>query len=314
MKKYLKFLTATLILTVLLFETITIGILKYPENIFHSTYQSLIQDKYRMLMDTNTPKIIIVSGSSSAFGLDQKMLEDASEGKYKVVNLGLHAGFGRLFYSELAKANINKGDIVLLGYEYGWQNNGFDLFNQDLIMSGIDSDIEIYARVPFQKWPDIIGYLFKYAEKKNLFHTSPSGIYSREAFDDETAQMIMERSTTTEYTAEEYGTVNIPENVIITDETIDYLVNFKEYVEEKGASIYFIAPPVGADGITCDYSAFDKLKSIEEDRIGIPYISNPRDYIFPCELMFDRVYHCNSVGEKVRTELLIEDLKRAGVL
>lgn len=313
MKTYFKFLAVTLILTFLLFETVTIGILKYPENIFHMSYQSLIQDKYRMLMDTNTPKIIIVSGSSSAFGLNQKMLEDASEGKYKVVNLGLHAGFGRLFYSELTKANINKGDIVLVGYEYGWQY-GFDSFDQDLIMTGIDSDIEIYARVPFQKWPDIIGYLFKYAEKKNLFHTSPSVIYSREAFDSETAQMIMERSTTTEYTVEEYGTVNIPENVVITDETIDYLVDFKEYVEEKGADIYFIAPPVAADGITCDYSAFDRLKSIEEERIGIPYISNPRDYIFPCEWMFNTVYHCNSVGKKVRMELLIEDLKKAGVL
>lgn len=41
--------------------------------------------------------------------------------KLLVANLGLHAGFGHLFYAELAKANINEGDIVLLGYEYGWQ-------------------------------------------------------------------------------------------------------------------------------------------------------------------------------------------------
>lgn len=157
MKQYLKFLITTFVLTMVLFESIVIGILKVPAGVFYSSYQSLIQDKYRMLKDTNDPKIIMVSGSSSAFGLDQKMLEEATG--FKVANLGLHAGFGHLFYSELAKANINKGDIVLLGYEYGWQN-GFNFLDQNLIMTGIDDDIEMYVRIPVRKWKDFIGYIF----------------------------------------------------------------------------------------------------------------------------------------------------------
>lgn len=309
MKQYLKFVLTTLLITILLFECITIGILKYPENTFYTSYQSLIQDKYRILMETNEPKIIMVSGSSSAFGLDQKMLEEATG--YKVANLGLHAGFGALFYSELAKANINEGDIVLLGYEYGWQK-GFDSLGQNLIMSGIDSDIEIYTRIPIHKWKDFIGYLFKYAEIKNSY-TDASGIYSREAFDSETGQMTMVRDDVMEYSEEVYKTVDLTD-VTITSEAIDYLLDFKEYVEKRGASIYFVAPPIVADGIVCDYSEFDKLKQLEEEQIGIPYISNPRDYIFPCELMSNALYHCNSAGEEVRTKLLIEDLRRASII
>lgn len=152
-------------MTVVIFEVIVLSILKYPPGVFYSSYQSLIQDKYRILKETNEPKIIVVSGSSSAFGLDQKMLEDASG--YKVANLGLHAGFGHLFYSELAKANINEGDIVLLGYEHNWWCD-FNNLSTDLIMSGIDDDIEMYTRIPIKKWPDFIGYIFKYAEKKIL--------------------------------------------------------------------------------------------------------------------------------------------------
>lgn len=310
MRYYFKFLITAMVLTVFMFEGITIGILKYPENVFDSSFQSLIQDKYRILMETNEPKIIVVSGSSSAFGLDQGMLEESCGG-YKVVNLGLHAGFGHLFYSELAKANINKGDIVLLGYEYEWQN-GFDSLNQNLIMSGIDNNIEMYTKIPVRKWPEFIGYLFKYAEIKNKYEGT-SGIYSREAFDSETGQMIMIRKESLEYTAEEYGTVDLT-GVEITDEAVEYLVGFKEYVEEKGASIYFIAPPLVADAIVCDYSEFERLKTLEEEQIGIPYISDPTDYFFPCELMFNQKYHCNSAGEKVRTELLIDDLKRAAVI
>lgn len=304
MKQYLKFILSTFGMAFIIFEVIVIGILKFPENVFHSSYQSLIQDKYRILKETNAPKIIMVSGSSSAFGLNQVMLEEATG--YKVANLGLHAGFGHLFHTELAKANINEGDIVLLGYEYGWQS-GFQQLDQELVMSGIDSDIEMYTQIPISKYRDIIGWIFKYAELKNSF-SGASGIYSRDAFDSETGQMTMLRDYAMEYSSEVYGTINI-NGSYICDEAVNYLLSFKEYVEEKGADVYFVAPPVLADSIVCDYSEFNKLKELEEEKIGIPYISNPTDYIFPCELMSNALYHCNSQGENVRTELLINDLK-----
>lgn len=310
MKQYIKFVITTLWLTVLLLGTLVIGILKYPADVFHSSYQSVIQDKYRILMETESPKIIVVAGSSSAFGLDQEMLAEACEG-YQVVNLGLHAGFGHLFYSELAKANINQGDIVLLGYEYGWQDS-IDIRGVDLIMSGIDGNLEMYTKIPVEKWPRFIGYLFAHAENKNLYEEA-IGIYSREAFDSETGQMTMAREEAMEYDPARYGTFQLTD-AAISDTVVDYLVNFKSFVEERGASVYFIAPPIVKDAVLNDDSEFIRLKELEEELIGIPYISDPTAYLFPCEWMSNAMYHCNSEGEKIRTEMLIEDLRRASVI
>lgn len=309
MKSYFKFLISSLVIAGIFFEVIVLGILKYPSGVFYSSYQSLIQDKYRILKETNDPKIIIVSGSSSSFGLDQEMLENATG--YKVANLGLHAGFGHLFYSELAKANINKGDIVLLGYEYFWQN-GFDSMDQNLIMTGIDDDVEMYTQIPIKKWPDFIGYIFKYAELKNSY-VDATGIYSREAFDSETGQMTMDRDYTMQYNPEVDSVVDLTD-VSISPQAEEYLKNYKKYVESKGAQVYFISPPLLKDSVVSDYSEFGKLKELEEQQIGIPYISNPLDYLFPCELMSNAIYHCNTEGEKVRTELLIKDLKNAAII
>ncbi len=50
------------------------------------------------------------------------------------------------------------------------------------------------------------------------------------------------------------------------------------------------------------------------ERTGIECISNQRDYVFPGELMYNATYHCNSEGEKVRTKLLIRDMKKAGIV
>lgn len=307
--KYIKFLFSTLLTSAILFAGIVWGIICVPRNTFDTSYQSIIQEKFAILRETNDPKIIIVSGSSSAFGLNQKMLEDATG--YKVANLGLHAGFSYLFCSELAKANINKGDIVLLGYEYNWYQC-FDLKDTNLIMSGIDDNIEIYHFLPAKIWSSCLGNLFTFAAKKNSYIPT-SGIYSRESFDLETGQMNAIRDSTILWNADLDGTVDL-RNTGISSDTIEYLKDFKAFIESNGASVYFICPPLLADSIACDYSEFTRLIEIEEAEIGIKYISDPTQYFFPDEWMFDTIYHCNNIGEDMRTKILIEDLKRAFII
>ena len=307
MKQFIKYILTILLTALIIFEAVVLGIIAFPQGVFKDSYQSVIVE------ETNEPKIIIVCGSSSAFGLNQAMLEE--ETGYKVVDLGLHAGFGHLFYSELAKENINEGDIVLLSYEYGWQD-GFDTLGQDLIMSGIDENIDMYKHIPVEYWDDFIGYIFKYAETKySYIPPMPGDIYSRAAFDSETTQMTMYRGYVMDYpnNIALYGQIDLT-GVTISESTIEYLKGFKEYAEQCGASVYFISPPVLKQAVVCDYSEFDSLVQQEEELIGIPFISNPVDYFFEDELMSNAIYHCSSEGEIVRTELLVEDLKRAGVI
>ena len=311
MRQYVKYLVTIALLTVLIFECIVIGIIKFPGGVFYPSYQNVIVDKYRILQNTNEPKIIVISGSSSSFGLDQKMLEE--ETGYKVANMGLHAGFGQLFYSELAKENIKKGDIVLFGYEYGWEH-GFKMLGQDLIMSGIDDQLDMYKHIPVSHWRDFVGYIFKYAATKESYEGA-SGIYSREAFDSETGQMTMEREYEMDYpnNVDLYGKVDLGD-VEIDEDVVEYLKEYKQLIEKKGASAYFIAPPVLKQAIVCSYDKFDELKQLEEEKIGIPFISDPKEYFYEDKLMSNALYHCSTEGEKIRTKMLIDDLKHAKVI
>lgn len=305
--KFIKYLTATLLLTFVLIAGNFLNIVTYGGGIFHSSYQSEIQVKAHRVQQINEPKIILVAGSSAAFGLDQYMLEEATG--YKVVNMGLHAGFGATFPSELAKANINPGDIVLFGYEY---TNSFSDFGTDLIMSGIDNDLSLYQYVPVKNWPNLLGYAFTYAYKVNTYRDS-SGIYSRESFD-ANDQMICNRSYFMNfYDVATYGSVDIGDPAI-DDTAVQYLCSFKQYIEDHGASVYFVSPPVLEDSLTCTLDDLERFKQEEISKIGVPYICDPADYVFPSTLMFNSIYHCNSRGEAVRTKLLIRDLYNAGVV
>ena len=286
---------------------------EYPCNHFRDTYQSMIQDRYEILINETKPKIIIIGGSSVAFGLDSEML--SAETGYPVANMGLHAGFGGLFNTEIAKANIGKGDVILLAYEYEWctQESYFEELGVDLVMSGIDSKIEMYKYIPLKNWPEIIGYLPTYYTKKTI-EPYVTGAYCREAFN-ENAQMVYQRQPSL-YSYEEnianYGSVEI-DNLEIPEYTVQYLRRFKEYCEKNGASIFFVAPPLYYEANKSEDSSFIKLVEQEESKIGISYISNPLEYIYPNEYIYDTIYHCSSEGEIVRTKQLINDLKNAGI-
>lgn len=313
MKEFIKYIFSILAITAAMVFVTFLAIVCYPHDVFHSSYQSVIQDKFRVLKETDEPKIIIVSGSNSGFGLNEQMLEDATG--YKVANLGLHAGFYPLFYTELSKANINPGDIVLLGYEYGWQNTGaFDSIGTELVMSGIDDNFEMYKYVPQKVWPSILGYIFEFAYKKNTF-LPQTGQYSREAFN-ENGQMIFLRDyIMSDYRNDisTYGSVSV-ENAVIGDDVVQYLKEYRDFVESKGASVYFIAPPLLSEAVQCDKEDFISLKNLEEAKIGIPYISDPLDYLYPETLMSNSIYHCNSRGEIERTRQLINDLYNANIV
>lgn len=313
MKKFIRFVLETIIICTMMITVTFYGIVGYPEDVFATSYQSTIQDKFKTLKETNDPKIIIVGGSNAAFGMDQGMLEDATG--YKVVNLGLHAGFNQIFHSELSKANINRGDIVLLAYEYNWcDEEQFESIGTELVMSGIDSNIELYKYIPAKAWSSILGYLGTYAYKKNTFEPV-GGQYSREAFDEATGQMIFSRNyNMSDYRSNIglYGTLDLL-NVTISDATIKYLKEYRELVERKGARVYFVAPPLLREAVVSGVESVENIKKLEEEVIGIPYISNPVDYLYPETLMSNSIYHCNDRGEKERTRQLICDLYTAGV-
>lgn len=277
---------------------------------FGDSYVAALPLKYKVLVNTESPKIIIVGGSSAGFGIDSNLLR--SRTGYNVVNLGLHAGFGPLFNTELAKDHINEGDIVLLGYEYNLSEDSFKkLGDVNLIMQGIDNHLELYSTIPLENMPEILGNLLNFTISKVTANANTPGTYSRSSFDDN-GNMILPRDS---YFRDYEENKNIykelsEESLKIYSSNIAYLKELKAFIESKNASVYFIAPPLLKDSLVCDYSALTDYTVSLEQETKIPYISDPLDYLFDKYYMFDTIYHCNKEGEIMRTELLASDFNK----
>lgn len=309
--KFARYCGAVLGIAVVMIACAFLAIVVTPQGVFDPTYQAVIQRKYEKLLQTDTQKIILVGGSNLAFGMDEEYLENATG--YQVVNLGLHAGFGHKFNAELAKGNINPGDVVVIAFEYGWID-AMDDMDIDLVMSGIDQNLSMYKHVPLDKYPDVLGNLFTYASKKRV-QGECYGVYSASAFDAE-GKMIFDRPNAEgilDYANKKnlYGTVDVSAG--ITEESAEFVREFKAYVEKQGASVYFAAAPVLKDAVECTEEELLIYEKAIVEKTGVTYISNTADYRFPVELMYDTIYHCNNAGEQYRTKLLAQDLINAGI-
>ena len=78
---------------------------------YSNTFLGEMAVKFDRLTSVEEPKVVVVGGSSVAFGLDSAALEEAV-GR-PVVNYGLYATLGTKYMIDTSKAGIGEGDIQL---------------------------------------------------------------------------------------------------------------------------------------------------------------------------------------------------------
>ena len=82
---------------------------------YELTFLGALAPKYERLNAIEEPKVILVGGSSTAFGLDSALLEESVG--MPVVNFGLYATLGTKLMLDLSRDGIGEGDIVVLAPE-----------------------------------------------------------------------------------------------------------------------------------------------------------------------------------------------------
>ena len=124
-KSWLRFIAIVLLaaLPAVLVGAVGFGI---PDQ-FEKTFLGEFDDKVERLYEAEGEKIVIIGGSSVAFGVDAELLSEVL-GK-PVVNFGLYATLGTKLMLDLSREYINEGDIIVLAHETDAQT--YSLFFAD---------------------------------------------------------------------------------------------------------------------------------------------------------------------------------------
>lgn len=282
---------------------------------FSYNFMSGIQIKHQRANSIKTPKVLFVGGSSNAYGIDSKKMEDHIS--VPVVNLGHHAGLGVPFILDQAKKLMREGDIVFLCLEY-------------LMGSGDYRLIEETCSV----FPEVAD-LGKYDVRKEIqAHLSETRIgLAHWVKGDADYSSLKDRATLEDVISSEYdGVSNFNKygdfighldqqgyyKFPFAETKVQYrywseieLMNrFKAEAEEVGVDVYFSYPPIARTMYDKNAGLLEKIGKDLQNNLEIEIINTKEQLVFDESYFYDTEYHLTYEGRDVRMNMFFETIAK----
>lgn len=279
---------------------------------YKESYYAALPMKYDRIKQLKREKLVVIGGSSVAFGVDSKLVEQ--ELKMPCVNFGLYAAFGLKPMLDLSVDAIGEGDIVVIAPELSSQMFS-DYVGYDFLLQACEgrSDMAVDLGISY-----VTGFLSKFPayieeahELRSLGGLKVNGIYAFSSFD-AYGDIVYER----EHNIMDgmYSKDNLPEinKELVSDEFAKLVNEYAKKVERKGAKVYFGFCPVNQLSVEhISQSDRDEFVKALEEKLEFEVIASLDDHIFDAGYFYDSNFHTNDAGTIRNTVLLINDIKRA---
>lgn len=282
------------------------------QNEKEDNYDASLIDKVERLKSINVPKMILVGNSNLAFGMDSEMLENAIN--MPVVNLGLHGGLGNAFHENIAKLNVNSGDIIIVchtTYSDDSRINDVELcwhtleYHKDL-WEILDPEDYFDVAIAFPKY-------WRRSFQKAIKHTilpykAEVSSYSRKAFN-KYGDVVVKPDSGRKSEERMFwpGHEKVPQ---VNDTCTNRLNELNKYIKEKGATLLIAGYPIAHGKYTPPDEEYEKFQTKLREKLDCVVISDFKDYFMPYSFFYDGAPHLNKEGARLRTLQLIKDIKK----
>ena len=313
MKKLKVILCALLAVLVIASPFATVlGIAFFAPAQYQNTFVGALDDKFERLNSIEEPKIVIVGGSSVAFGIDSALLEKYMD--MPVVNFGLYASLGTKLMLDLSRSGIGEGDIVIVAPEINSQTYSL-YFNTDTTLKALDGSFHMAKYIPREHRSSLLGGLWNLASGKAGYMLSgapanPDGAYNSKYFD-EYGDFDYGRKENIMLDYYDINTMIDPDPEIITDEFADYVNDYVDYCESQGAKVYFAFPPMNRLGVVDGKTEEDFciFADAVEEKIKAKIINmDINSCIYEPGYFYDTNFHLNDAGRLMHTLNLLTDM------
>ena len=300
---------------------------------YDATYMGELKYKYGRLASVRGSKIVLVGGSSAAFGIDSSLIEKEFP-EYEVVNFGMYAALGSRMMLDLAQRSIGDGDIVIFMPEINEQTLS-DFTDGTYALQGLDGAWELLGRIRPDLYPSILGAMPAFAMEKLKYQLAktlpePGELYRRDSFNeygDIDNEIVSQNIMPEEYDPD---LPVVMSEKLPTEEFTAYLNDYGRKLRKKGASFYYHFCPVnelsaaGSTGVSSsraeDSESIVNARSSAEqlamefyahlDQVfDFPILGDPRDAVMEAGWFYDTNFHLNRAGRTVFTRQLVRDLK-----
>ena len=286
---------------------------------YSETFYGALNEKYDRLNSLEGEKIVVVGGSSVAFGLDSALLESYTG--MPVVNFGLYADLGTKMMLDLSLSGISEGDVVVLAPEMDRQTLSL-YFNNESALMALDDEPAMIRHLAVDDILSCVGGAWRFAQDKrdrqNGNSVALDAIYRSEYFNEygDFALPREENVMKTYYDANNEIVLNVDGYGKELEDFIDYVNRYVKKCERRGATVYFSFCPMNELGLSesSDLLSMMEMQEYLSDNLKCEIISDMKDYVLEAGYFFDTNFHLNDAGVKVRTIRLAKDLRIAAGL
>lgn len=276
------------------------------------TYVASVVDKVGLLRHAQSPKMVLIGGSSLAFGIDSGRIEEHFD--YDVVNTGVHGGFKAPFMLSLVEPDLEQGDLVVIALEYGLLHRhappGEAL---SVALASFPEGLEHIDLRDLHRSTFLKQVQRRFWEEVGLIHPSPPPVYNRRGFN-EHGDLVTHLDEATRDSLKDVSGIDFSGAV---HPHISALLNsFYNRCVERGVTVVVTFSPLPAEtvaavGFTAEDA--DRWGAMFASSVLPTVISTPSTYFIPRDQFFDTVNHLNGRGRQTRTSLLINDLEQYGL-
>ena len=302
--KFISFFIFCIILTIILWLS--------PDSFYKSYQRAIVRQYDYLIQNKNSRKIILVGASTLAFGIDTNLMSQLTD--RKCILLGNHAGFGHLFFLNMAEKNSQRGDIIV----FEFSNNTPDQCGAELLLTGIGKRYDMYFYFHPKIHSKIFAGLFTYITK-NIYYKL-QGDYQPKGYDlsmfDNNGNMIANRLSylnLNEMKADKshFGYFNAKEaKANLSLEFLDLVNNIAKKCKAKGVEVYITFPPHCQEFVTSSKEDAQEYDNYISNKLTYcKTISKSIDYHFSQKYIYDGSPHLTTEGAKYRTQKLYNDLK-----
>ena len=308
---------------------VLVGVYLGTGGVYQNTFYGELDDKYDALYSVQGEKIVLIGGSSVAFGYDSKTLSDLFD--RPVINFGLYAELGTKLMLDLAEDAIREGDIVLVAPELDAQTLSL-YFNGGATLRALDENRGMLRGIKRENLSSLWGALWSVTGEKIHYLKNgapdPAGVYNSRNFN-EAGDLVYGREKNVMDGYYDPTTPVIPDKSIVSRDFLDYLNAFIDRVEGRGATVYYAFCPINAmalskgeggeetpaaldalsidygetqgkiTGVSLSYDLLDRCDAFEywlERNLHCKILGHLTDFVYAPNYFYDTNFHLNDTG------------------
>jgi hypothetical protein len=224
----------------------------------------------------------------------------------------LYATLGTKLMMDLSKTSIGEGDIVILAPELNEQTYSL-YFNAEAVLEAMDGFSSRSLCLPASDQLELFYNYYKFAEGKLKYWSSdsapdPIGIYRRDSLN-AYGDMSAERENNIMNNGVDSNMYVYTDDSLLDSEFIDYVNEYNQYIEKKGARLYFSFCPVNLDSIRSSKAKRAEFQSRLSESLDCELLYDIESCLIRKEYFYDTNFHLNSDGAIYYTDLLTTALK-----